>query len=730
MKIAIILSSSAIVDRLFYNSQEIGLAKALIKFGISVDICVFSKKTGNRINTIILSQSGKSRVRLIEYDGLRLPGKQVFSLVLLCYFLKRGKDYSVFQVHDSTLIMTVFTACIAKYIKVPCLLYQGMYRDFDAWWKKIIQRIYEFLFMWILFSSLSYVIGKTKLAVEYLKSKRMPALLPSRVIPVGLDTSVFSQESCLVGNRITNTVYDILYIGKLEKRRRPDFLAELLLKLCSLRKDLKVCIIGDGSERRSFLKKNNDLIISGQLTYFPKVENKDLAGIYQCSKVLLNPTTYEIFGMVMLEAMYFGVPVIASAEAGPCEIIDNGKDGILLEGFDMSLWVNSIKKLLNNEQWRREIGERAHIKIRDQFIWEINAYQFKEIYVLLADKKRYLSYSENSSIVSIRLEDVICNLCGSSKRTYLFTAKENLFDIGGTFTLWKCNECGLVYLSPRPAKKEMAIYYPPDKYSSYQEYSELNKFRAYIKNIIRTSLPGYNRGQKTLRKILGKVFCTPFLPLIDIIIPFKEKGKVLDIGCGNGEMIGWLNKYGWTTYGVEISAKACMHASARGIHTFCGDINEACFPSEFFDVITINHVLEHTYDPVKLIKECHRILKKNGTLIIDVPNFGCYDSQIFKQYWFVLAVPTHLYHFTSNTLTKMLNVTNFTISSRKFKLPIPFFDKKSFGIYLHEHKKYNLYALRLIWQATVKKIIRYVFTVKGKGQKFSVNLTIYAKKIT
>lgn len=387
MKVCIVLTSSTAAHRSFYNSQEIGLAKVLIGLGVSVDICTYSRKRGNKISATVLETKNSHEIRLLEYDGLRFPGKQAFSLVLLYYFWKNTAGYDVVQLHDSTQIMTVLSAWVCRRIKVPCLLYQGMYRDFDARWKQTLQKIYDILFMRVLFSNLSLVIGKTESALEYLRSKGMPTSMSSRIIHVSLDADVFDQgELGMQGGRMAPVHYDVLYIGKIERIRRPDFRAELLLELCRLKKDFKACVVGDGPDRKTFIEKIKGLIASGHVTYIPKVENKNLANIYKKSKLALNPTTYEIFGMAVLEAMYFGVPVIASAEAGPKEIITNGIDGILLDGFELDTWRNAILNLLDNEKVRVEIGKRASDKIRSGFVWEHSAPKFKEAYELLCLK--------------------------------------------------------------------------------------------------------------------------------------------------------------------------------------------------------------------------------------------------------------------------------------------------------------------------------------------------------
>lgn len=332
---------------------------------------------------------------------------------------------------------------------------------------------------------------------------------------------------------------------------------------------------------------------------------------------------------------------------------------------------------------------------------------------------------ENMSL----FEYVNCNLCDADDTELVFIATDNQFHLDGRFNVVRCKRCGLIYVNPRPTQKETKFYYPKERYYSCQESCERKGFDQRMKSLIRQSLPGYNEKISIMSWVIGRAIGTILQRQIDIVVPFKKDGKILDAGCGNGDMIGWMKEYGWETYGVDISREACEQAKKQGLDVFCGELQDAHFSSDFFDVITVNHVLEHVHNPLALLKECNRILKKDGLLIVDCPNFGCFDSRLFGESWQQVDVPRHLYHFTWDTLNKTLNVAGFEVSKWKFKLPLPLCDRVSIKLYKENNESISSKHLlrRLILKGSLFKLIKYFFS-KDRGPRFSVNLTAYASK--
>lgn len=151
-----------------------------------------------------------------------------------------------------------------------------------------------------------------------------------------------------------------------------------------------------------------------------------------------------------------------------------------------------------------------------------------------------------------------------------------------------------------------------------------------------------------------------FLKRLQIIEKFKKTGKILEIGSSTGVMLELFQKKGWKVMGVEPSKKACEIANIRGIKTLNTNFELAYLENRTFDVVILNHVLEHLDNPKSILKKCFRVLAKDGLIFIDVPNFGSLTSQLWRSKWCYLLTDEHNWHFTHSSLNKLLRVTGFT----------------------------------------------------------------------
>jgi len=131
----------------------------------------------------------------------------------------------------------------------------------------------------------------------------------------------------------------------------------------------------------------------------------------------------------------------------------------------------------------------------------------------------------------------------------------------------------------------------------------------------------------------------------------SERGRLLDIGCGNGYFLVQMRDLGWDVVGVEPDPKAVKVARDHfGLRVFQGTLEEAKFPDDSFDVITMNHVIEHVPDPIGLLSECRRILKPNGKLVVVTPNIKSLGRYLFGKSWVHWDPPRHLFLFSSKSL--------------------------------------------------------------------------------
>lgn len=145
---------------------------------------------------------------------------------------------------------------------------------------------------------------------------------------------------------------------------------------------------------------------------------------------------------------------------------------------------------------------------------------------------------------------------------------------------------------------------------------------------------------------------------------YIKNGKLLDIGCSTGGYLQLMNDEGWEIYGLEMNKKCVTYIkkNIKNVNVFEGHVENTSLKKNFFDVINCSMVLEHLYNPKKSLSQIHKSLKKNGQLIISVPNFNGLEFKLFGRYCYALQVPQHLNHFTENTLRLILNDKGFKIN--------------------------------------------------------------------
>ncbi|WP_353686677.1 class I SAM-dependent methyltransferase [Thermodesulfovibrio sp. 3462-1] len=108
---------------------------------------------------------------------------------------------------------------------------------------------------------------------------------------------------------------------------------------------------------------------------------------------------------------------------------------------------------------------------------------------------------------------------------------------------------------------------------------------------------------------------------------------------------------GWKVVGVDPDSKAVQIAREEfDLEVFQGTLEEAKFPDNSFDVITMNHVIEHVPDPIVLLTECRRVLKPEGKLMVVTPNIGSLGRRLFGEYWLHWDPPRHLFLFSPKSL--------------------------------------------------------------------------------
>ena len=240
------------------------------------------------------------------------------------------------------------------------------------------------------------------------------------------------------------------------------------------------------------------------------------------------------------------------------------------------------------------------------------------------------------------MESIRCNLCDSGQTDLLFSKKDKFRISEDDFDIVRCRSCGLLYINPRPTQEEIIRFYP-ETYS----WKENLPAGSFFTGIIR-------KAEKTYRQHLLNYEVNKVLRFTGI-----QNGKVLDIGCGPGDRLDIFRKKGFDAYGIEISSSARYAKEKLGLNVFEGNLDGANYPDNFFDIVTLYNVLEHVHNPRQLLQIIKRIIKNEGSLVIQVPNTDSWQLKIFKERWSAFDVPRDLYYFNPDILSRILQREGF-----------------------------------------------------------------------
>ena len=210
----------------------------------------------------------------------------------------------------------------------------------------------------------------------------------------------------------------------------------------------------------------------------------------------------------------------------------------------------------------------------------------------------------------------------------------------------QCTNCESVYQEPMPAEEKIIDFYPED-YGPYEQLGNL-KQPSLLRLAVFKNKYGYEHLKvPPIYQLIAPIF-THFK--YRDTIRFIPNGKALDIGCGNGEFMRTMNSLGWDFEGVEFGQVAVEACRAFGLKVFHGNLYEASFKDNSFNLITARHLIEHLADPIHFFKETTRILKKRGRFVIQTPNSQALGRRWFKTKWFANDVPRHLVLFSPANL--------------------------------------------------------------------------------
>lgn len=268
-----------------------------------------------------------------------------------------------------------------------------------------------------------------------------------------------------------------------------------------------------------------------------------------------------------------------------------------------------------------------------------------------------------------------CSSCKSAGVPLYGGLRDQTFGSPGEWSLSRCPRCGLVWLDPRPVPDEIGKVY--QEYYTHSLYTPGDGFVRYgggtgfVRRVAGTYLHasrrlreralaasmGYEQGTSTfLSRAVNRA--ASLVPGVSGAASFSvlglsahERGRLLDVGCGNGMFLARMAELGWQGVGLETDGRAAEFARSRfGLEVVEGTLEQAGFPDGAFDAVVLSHVIEHVYDPVATLAECGRVLRPGGKLVVLTPNTRSLGHRIFRSAWRGLEPPRHLHIFDRRTL--------------------------------------------------------------------------------
>ncbi len=236
------------------------------------------------------------------------------------------------------------------------------------------------------------------------------------------------------------------------------------------------------------------------------------------------------------------------------------------------------------------------------------------------------------------LESRPCPLGCSPGDEPVLVGRDRIHGLPGEFQVVRCRGCGLLRTDPRPTPESMSFYYPDD-------------YGPYLYTQVGTGSEGEDR-RPAWRRWASRAVQT-LVRVNAERLPALKPGRMLEIGCASGAFLHRMAAAGWQAEGIEFSESAAAAARRLGYRVYAGQLERAPHPAEKYDLVVGWMVLEHLHEPIRALEKLWSWTKPGGWLVLSVPNAACYEFALFRDAWFALHLPNHLYHPTPKTVAKL-----------------------------------------------------------------------------
>jgi SAM-dependent methyltransferase len=277
-----------------------------------------------------------------------------------------------------------------------------------------------------------------------------------------------------------------------------------------------------------------------------------------------------------------------------------------------------------------------------------------------------------------------CPACGATDRRLLHAElHDEAFRVApGAWTLWACGRCGSAYLDPRPTRDTIGRAYA--RYYTHEEAAPARASAGRESGLKARLAAGYRnarfgtdlRPALSIGALVGRLDrrAVRALELQYRFLPKREgTARVLDVGCGNGAWLSRAAELGWEPHGLDFDGHAVDQARRSGFEVVEGGLDKVLERRQWYDAVTLSHVIEHLHDPAEALAEVLHLLAPGGMLFLETPNVNSLAHRLYGRHWRGLEPPRHIQIFSRNGLRKLLGRLGYT-RVRSHRVGSPFQD--------------------------------------------------------
>ena len=256
----------------------------------------------------------------------------------------------------------------------------------------------------------------------------------------------------------------------------------------------------------------------------------------------------------------------------------------------------------------------------------------------------------------------VCKICFNTNNNKYHDVKEMMFGFRDEFTYLECSVCGCLQLINPPS--DLLKYYPANQYYSFNKISD-NLVKRLVKKYFLNKLLKYYLGQYT---IIGKILSTHYefarkYAWVKYLKDTAFNSTILDIGSGTGKYLLELYQVGFKNItGIDPYNETIIRLN-KEVKVYNFDISQV---KDKYDLIILNHSLEHMEDQDFIFAQLKRVLNKDGKVLIRIPIVGGEAWQLYGVNWYQIDAPRHFFIHSLTSLKKLVTKHEFDIETIQF----------------------------------------------------------------